>query len=49
MLLKPILDNFGPITRLIFLLEYPVIVGIHEVYEGQKMVSKQCNVAVTGH
>jgi hypothetical protein len=29
------------------LLEYPIIVGLHEVHEGLKMVTKQYNVAVT--
>jgi hypothetical protein len=48
MLLEPILDNLGLMTRCIVLLEYPITVGIHEVHEGLALVSKQCKVAVTG-
>jgi hypothetical protein len=48
MLLELILDNLGTTTQCIVLLEYPIVVGVHEVHEGLQMVTKQCNVAVTG-
>jgi hypothetical protein len=48
MLLEPILDNSGPMTWCIVLLEYPIFVWVHEVPEGLHMVTKQCNVAVIG-
>jgi hypothetical protein len=46
MLLKLILDNSGLMTWCIVLLEYPIVVGVHEVIEGLQMVTKQFNVAV---
>jgi hypothetical protein len=44
MLLEPILDNLGLMKRCIVLLEYPIV----GVYEGLQLVTKQCNVVVTG-
>ena len=41
MLLKPILGNLGLMAWCIILLEYPIIVGVHEVHEGLQMVNKQ--------
>jgi hypothetical protein len=48
MLLEPILENFGPMTWCIVLLDYPIFVGVHEVPEGLQVVTKQFNVTVTG-
>jgi hypothetical protein len=48
MLLEPVLNNLGTGTRCIVLLEYPIFVGVHEVYEGLQMITKQCHVAITG-
>ena len=36
MLLKPILDNLGPVAWWIILLEYPITVGVCDVYEESK-------------
>ena len=40
-LLKPVLDNLGPMALCNILLEYPIIVGVHEVHEELQMVTKQ--------
>jgi hypothetical protein len=47
-LLELVPDNLGPMTQCTVLLEYPIIVGVHEVHEELQMVNKQCNVVVTG-
>ena len=40
-LLQPILGNLGLIGLCFILLEYPIIVEVHEVQEGLQMVTKQ--------